>query len=115
MSKVLGSTLIMRNSRFQVWLAKIYFGDRFVTLFALCNPYIIVEWKRWAWRWGNCLWETGGFRAELERLSEEKARDLVISKVVRCRVGYFVERAVIGSKAFVDGVFRASREWLGPK
>ena len=53
--------------------------------------------------------------AELERLSDEKARDLKISKVVRCRVRYFTDGAVIGSKAFVDGVFRASRERFGPK
>ena len=53
--------------------------------------------------------------AELERLSEEKARDLKISKVVGCRVRYFTDGAVIGSRAFVDGVFRASRERFGPK
>jgi len=52
---------------------------------------------------------------ELARLSEEKARDLKISKVVRCRVRYFTDGAVIGSKAFVDGVFRASRDRFGPK
>ena len=53
--------------------------------------------------------------AELERLSEEGARDLKISKVVRCRVRYFTDGAVIGSKAFVNGVFQASRERFGPK
>ncbi|MEJ6578262.1 MAG: hypothetical protein QNL33_19375, partial [Akkermansiaceae bacterium] len=52
---------------------------------------------------------------ELERLSDEKARDLKISKVVGCRVRYFTDGAVIGSKAFVEGVFRASRERFGPK
>ncbi|MEJ6578769.1 MAG: transposase, partial [Akkermansiaceae bacterium] len=52
---------------------------------------------------------------ELKRLSEEKTRDLKISKVIRCRVRHFTDGAVIGSKAFVDGVFRASRERFGPK
>ncbi|YCM42988.1 hypothetical protein V2O64_16900 [Verrucomicrobiaceae bacterium 227] len=52
---------------------------------------------------------------ELKRLSDEKARDLKISKVVGCRVRYFTDGAVIGSKAFVDGVFWASRERFGPK
>ena len=53
--------------------------------------------------------------AELARLSEEKARDLKISKVIQCRVRYFTDGAVIGSKGFVDGVFQASRERFGPK
>ena len=53
--------------------------------------------------------------AELARLSEEKARDLKISKVIQCRVRYFTDGAVIGSKSFVDGVFEASREQFGPK
>jgi len=54
-------------------------------------------------------------KVELERLSEEKARDLKISKVIQCRVRYFTDGAVIGSKGFVDGVFQASRERFGPK
>jgi len=52
---------------------------------------------------------------ELARLSEENARDLKISKVIRCRVSYFTDGAVIGSKNFVDGVFNACRECFGPK
>jgi len=54
-------------------------------------------------------------KAELERLSKDEARDLKISKVIRCRVRYFTDGAVIGSRGFVDGVFRASRERFGPK
>jgi len=57
----------------------------------------------------------GKAEAELARLSEEKARDLKISKVIRCRVRYFTDGAVIGSKSFVDGFFQASRERFGPK
>ena len=52
---------------------------------------------------------------ELARLSEERARDLKISKVIQCRVRYFTDGAVIGSKSFVDGVYQASRERCGPK
>ncbi len=52
---------------------------------------------------------------EMERLSKDEERDLKISKVVRCRVRYFTDGAVIGSKSFVDGVFRKSRERFGPK
>jgi len=57
----------------------------------------------------------GKAEAELARLSEEKARDLKISKVIQCRIRYFTDGAVIGSKSFVDGVFQASRERFGPK
>ncbi|MDB2673812.1 transposase [Akkermansiaceae bacterium] len=52
---------------------------------------------------------------ELERLSKEKERDLKISKLVRCRIRYFTDGAVIGSKEFVNGVFRNQRERFGPK
>jgi len=47
---------------------------------------------------------------ELERLSKDQERDLKISKVIRCRVRYFTDGTVIGSKDFVDGVFRRSKE-----
>jgi hypothetical protein len=53
--------------------------------------------------------------AELARLSEGKARDLKICKVIQCWVRYFTDGAVIGSKSFVDGVFEASRERFSPK
>lgn len=52
---------------------------------------------------------------ELERLREGSAKDLKVSKVIRCRVRYFTEGAVIGSKSFVDGVFARSRDRFGPK
>jgi len=54
-------------------------------------------------------------RKELERLSQEGAKDLKISKVVSSRVRYFSDGAVIGSRAFVDGVFQKSRAHFGPK
>jgi len=57
----------------------------------------------------------GKAEAELARLSEEKERDLKISKVIQCRIRYFTDGAVIGSKSFVDGIFLASRERFGPK
>jgi REP element-mobilizing transposase RayT len=52
---------------------------------------------------------------ELARLAEEGASDLKISKVIQCRVRYFTDGAVIGSKSFVNGVFQAKREQFGPK
>ena len=51
--------------------------------------------------------------AELAQL--ERGRDVAIGKMLRCRVRYFSDGAVIGSRAFVDGVFRAYRERFGEK
>ena len=45
------------------------------------------------------------FEAELKRLeTSSDARDLAISKAVSCRVRYFADGAVIGSRAFVRGL-----------
>jgi len=41
--------------------------------------------------------------------------DLALAKMLRCRVRYFTDGAVIGSKAFVDEAFAASRTRFGPK
>ena len=51
--------------------------------------------------------------AELAQL--ERSRDVAIRKVLRCRVRYCSDGAVIGSREFVDGVFRACRERFGAK
>jgi REP element-mobilizing transposase RayT len=48
--------------------------------------------------------------AELER-----SRDVALRKILRWRVRYFTDGAVIGSRAFVDRVFRDSRERFGSK
>ena len=51
---------------------------------------------------------------ELEALERRKT-DLRISKVIRHRVRYFTDGAVIGGRGFVDEVFRGCREYFGPK
>lgn len=52
---------------------------------------------------------------ELERLKEDKARDLKIAKVVRCRVRYFKDGAVLGSRKFVNDFFETHRDAFGKK
>ena len=47
---------------------------------------------------------------ELEELKEARAQDLAISKVVRCRVRYFTDGMVIGSKKFVNDAFQLNRK-----
>ena len=51
--------------------------------------------------------------AELTQL--EQGRDVALGKMLRLRVRYFSDGAVIGSRAFVDGVFQACRDRFGEK
>ncbi len=51
--------------------------------------------------------------AEMDRL--RRGRDVALSRMLRCRVRYFTDGAVIGSREFVDGVFRACRDRFGEK
>ena len=55
----------------------------------------------------------GVVEAELAQL--ERSRDVAIGRMLRCRVRYFSDGAVIGSREFVDGVFRACRNRFGEK
>jgi REP element-mobilizing transposase RayT len=54
---------------------------------------------------------------EVERVKAVVAAKgkLSLGEYVRCRVRYFVDGAVLGSKAFVEGVFEANRGRYGPK
>jgi len=49
--------------------------------------------------------------AELAQL--ERSRDVALGKMLRCRVRYFSDGAVIGRRAFVDEVFARCRERFG--
>ena len=49
--------------------------------------------------------------AEMERL--QRSRDVALGKMLRCRVRYFTDGAVIGSRVFVDEVFRLCRDRFG--
>ena len=51
--------------------------------------------------------------AEMDRL--QRSKDVAISKMLRCRVRYFTDGAVIGSRGFVDEVFRLCRDRFGAK
>ena len=41
--------------------------------------------------------------------------DLPAGKALRCRLRYFTEGAVIGSRSFVNEAFRSARDRFGPK
>jgi hypothetical protein len=43
------------------------------------------------------------------------SRDVALSQVVRYRIRYFTDGAVLGGRGFVDEVFRACRERFGAR
>jgi hypothetical protein len=47
--------------------------------------------------------------------NETVLKDLGMAKMLRCRVRYFTDGAVIGSKEFVNEAFAGARERFGPK
>jgi REP element-mobilizing transposase RayT len=52
--------------------------------------------------------------AEVAR-EKERAGELSVGKMLRCRVRYFTDGAVIGSRGFVNEAFAAAPERFGPK
>ena len=51
--------------------------------------------------------------AELAKL--ERNRDVALGKMLRCRVRYFTDGAVIGSRSFVNEMFENARQRFGSK
>ncbi len=47
--------------------------------------------------------------------NETVLKDLGLAKMLRCRVRYFTDGAVIGSKEFVNEAFANARDRFGPK
>ncbi len=47
--------------------------------------------------------------------SETALQDLGVAKMLRCRIRYFTDGAVIGSRVFVNEAFASARERFGPK
>ena len=50
-----------------------------------------------------------------EMLRLQRRRDVALAKMLRCRVRYFTDGVVIGSREFVNEVFARTRERFGPK
>jgi putative transposase len=53
----------------------------------------------------------------LRLVEEEKKRlgEIALGRMLRCRVRYFSDGVVIGSRGFVDGLFASARERFGPR
>ncbi|MGD7653028.1 MAG: hypothetical protein ACQCXQ_07415, partial [Verrucomicrobiales bacterium] len=45
----------------------------------------------------------------------EKEKDISYGRMLRCRIRYFTDGAVIGSRKFVNDAFDGTRERFGPK
>ena len=63
---------------------------------------------------GGGALKRGFNREQIAEVLEKKGR-LSRWEMLRCRVRYFADGAVIGSRGFVNGVFAANRERFGPK
>jgi putative transposase len=57
--------------------------------------------------------KAGKVVAEMDRL--EKSRDVALRQMLRWRVRYFTDGAVVGSRSFVEGLFDQCRGRFGPK
>ena len=56
-----------------------------------------------------------GMSAEEVARAREKQADIPLGKLLRCRVRYFTDGAVIGSRSFVNEAFAAARERFGSR
>ncbi len=56
-----------------------------------------------------------GISKEEAELARNRDGEIPIGKVLRCRIRYFTDGAVIGSRSFVDEAFVKCRERFGPK
>lgn len=56
-----------------------------------------------------------GISREAAEREREKDGEIPFGKLLRCRIRYFTDGAVIGSRSFVDEAFLRSRDRFGPK
>ncbi|MCX6879518.1 MAG: hypothetical protein NTW21_37795 [Verrucomicrobia bacterium] len=59
-------------------------------------------------------WLAEGTEKLQELTQPERSRGVAMSKMLRCRVRNFSDGSVLGSRAFVEGVFKKCRSCFGP-
>jgi putative transposase len=65
---------------------------------------------------GGKVAKTKNSREALDSADNETVlKDLGVARMLRCRVRYFTDGAVIGSRIFVDEAFQQARSQFGPK
>ncbi|MDA0811433.1 MAG: hypothetical protein O3C21_03430, partial [Verrucomicrobia bacterium] len=65
--------------------------------------------------WEGTAKAKGGFSRERIEAELKNGGRLPMWQVLRCRVRYFTEGGVLGSRAFVDGFFERERARFGEK
>jgi REP element-mobilizing transposase RayT len=73
------------------------------------------EMKRITKRKGLTKEELDAEKRRMIEAAEKRMGEIPFGRMLRCRVRYFSAGAVIGSRAFVDGMFEAARHRFGPK
>ena len=64
---------------------------------------------------GKTITKTLGKGISKEEAERDQDGEIPFGKMLRCRIRYFTDGAVIGSRGFVDEAFMKSRERFGPK
>ena len=80
------------------------------------------EWRRVARVYRQTLFARGSSSANRAGIPAERARtvlagqgELGVAEALRCRVRYFTDGVVLGSRAFVEGIFQAHRDEFGAR
>ena len=53
--------------------------------------------------------------SEMDRLAAGRKRNVAFRQMLRWKIRYFTDSGVVGSRAFVEGIFEQCRERFGPK
>jgi REP element-mobilizing transposase RayT len=73
------------------------------------------EMKRITKRKGLTKEELDAEKQRLIEAEEKRMNEIPFGRMLRCRVRYFTDGAVIGSRDFVNAAFQSARERFGPK
>jgi len=65
-------------------------------------------------RKGMSAEELAAARERLREAEERRVSEVPFGKMLRCRLRYFTDGAVIGSRDFVNAAFEAARDRFGP-
>ena len=73
------------------------------------------EMKKLVKRKGLTKEQLDAERQRMLEVAEKRMGEIPFGRMLRCRVRYFTDGAVIGSREFVNSAFSAARERFGPK
>ncbi len=76
---------------------------------------LIEHYRRLLFTWGQAGRPGGKISREEARKVLSKGGRLPVAEMLRCKVRYFTDGAVLGSRGYVEAIFAAKRERFGPK